>query len=340
MVGKRGSGVHGRTSPVATSHSRTRVESSTGPIRPAPGPGTACRIIRSMATPTLRVFQLNVGSLFEPEWERRRHEVVSWIDHLQPDVVCLQEVWETDDDGTGSWVAANSVTDWHRAFGGDALPESIGSDPDLRFGSTILSRWPVEEDHHLRLAVGPDADPITAGFPWEVVHARTAGLDVFSTHLAAAPRDGAHRRLQVVELDRFVRSIRGSRDRLGGFGATREAMPAILCGDFNAEPDSDEIRFLCGLTSIDQASTFWQDAWRMAGDGPGLTQDWRVAPLAAALNVHRKRIDYVFVGDPFRRAGNGGRVLRAELFGQSPRTGLVASDHLGLCVDVVWPDRP
>ena len=293
-----------------------------------------------MATPALRVLQLNVGSLFEPEWEQRRHEVVAWLDHLQPDVACLQEVWVDDGESTGEWIAASSTIDWHHTFGGDPLPEVIWPDPSLRFGSMILSRWPIEDDHHLRLPVGPGADPITAGFPWEVVHATTAGLDVFSTHLAAAPRDHAHRRLQVVELDRFARSIRGDRDRLGGFGSTRSAMPAILCGDFNAEPDSDEIRFLCGLTSLDGASTFWQDAWRVAGDGPGLTQDWRVAPLASALNVHRKRIDYVFVGDPFRRTGSGGRVLRAEMFGHEPRTATVASDHLGLCVDLVWPDRP
>ena len=45
-------------------------------------------------------------------------------------------------------------------------------------------------------------------------------------------------------------------------------MPPILCGDFNAEPDSDEIRFLCSLTALDGRTTFFQDAWRVAGDGP------------------------------------------------------------------------
>ena len=117
-------------------------------------------------------------------------------------------------------------------------------------------------------------------------------------------------------------------------------MPAILCGDFNAEPDSDEIRFLSSLTALEGRTTFWQDAWRVAGDGPGLTQDWRTNPIAAAINVHRKRIDYVFVGDPFRRDGGAGRVLGAEVVFDEPLTGVLASDHAGLVVDIRWPGRP
>ena len=117
-------------------------------------------------------------------------------------------------------------------------------------------------------------------------------------------------------------------------------MPAILCGDFNAEPESDEIRFLSPLTVLNDRTTFYQDAWRVAGDGPGWTQDWRTNPIAASMNIHRKRIDYVFVGDPFQRSGDGGRVLRAEFAFHLPLTGVLASDHCGLVVDVSWPGRP
>ena len=117
-------------------------------------------------------------------------------------------------------------------------------------------------------------------------------------------------------------------------------MPAILCGDFNAEPNSDEIRFLTSLTALDGRTTYWQDAWRVAGDGPGWTQDWRGNPIGSGMNLPRKRIDYVFVGDPFWRAGDGGRVLSAALAFHEPLTGIVASDHAGLVVDVVWPQRP
>ena len=118
-------------------------------------------------------------------------------------------------------------------------------------------------------------------------------------------------------------------------------MVAILCGDFNAEPDTDEIRFVCSLTALEGRMTYWQDAWRVAGDGgPGWTADWRGNPIAGSLNVPRKRIDYVFVGDPFIRAGDAGRVLAARVVFDEPTNGIVASDHRGLCVDIVWPDRP
>jgi endonuclease/exonuclease/phosphatase family metal-dependent hydrolase len=194
-------------------------------------------------------------------------------------------------------------------------------------------------ERHLRLPVADDSDPFPRQAPWELVHARTAGLDIFSVHLAAAPTHSVHRRLQVLAIDDYVRSVRAEADRVV-FGVERDVMPAVMCGDFNAEPDSDEIRFLTSLAVLEGRAAFWQDAWRVAGEGPGLTQDWRTNPAAAALNVHPKRIDYIFVGDPFTRRGSGGRVLNAELAFHTSRTGVLASDHAGVVADIVWPDRP
>jgi endonuclease/exonuclease/phosphatase family metal-dependent hydrolase len=172
------------------------------------------------------------------------------------------------------------------------------------------------------------------------VHARTAGLDVFSAHLAPAPHHGRHRALQVLAIDDHIKAARGEHDVIPSFGHRRASMPPVLCGDFNAEPDSDEIRFLSSLAVLHGRTAFYQDAWRVAGDGPGYTQDWRVNPIAADLNIHRKRIDYVFVGDPFMREGGAGRVLSAELAFDTPLTGTLASDHTGLVVDIAWPQRP
>jgi endonuclease/exonuclease/phosphatase family metal-dependent hydrolase len=295
-----------------------------------------------MTEQRLRVVQLNAGSLFEPDWERRRHEVVSWLDHLQPDVVCLQEVWESErDQNTAEWIVDQLPGSWHWRFGGHPFHEAIWPDPTLHFGSAVLSRWPIEEAHLFRLPVAEDTDLGVHRIPWELFHVHTAALDVFSAHLAAAPHQTHHRTAQVRAIDEHMRQVRGVLDAPVPFGQRRRAAPAILCGDFNAEPDSDEIRFLCGLTALDGRTTFLQDAWRVAGDGgPGHTQDWRTNPIAASLNVHRKRIDYVFVGDPFLRVGHAGRVLRAAVAFDEPRTGVLASDHCGLVVDVVWPDRP
>jgi endonuclease/exonuclease/phosphatase family metal-dependent hydrolase len=290
---------------------------------------------------TLRVVQLNAGSFLEPGWPERRVEIVAWLEQLEADVVCLEEIHESSTtDNTAGWIADQMpAVGWHRYFGGAPFDPSFLDDPTLRFGSAVLSRWPIDDGEHVLLPLAPGAHPGTAGVPWELVRVRTAGLDVFACHLAAAPQDGRHRQVQVRAIDDHIRAVRGSRDALA-FGRRRRGMPPILCGDFNAEPDSDEIRFLSSLTSIDGRTTFYQDAWRVAGDGPGHTQDWRTNRIASALNIHRKRIDYVFVGDPFLREGSAGRVLHAALAFHEPLTGVLASDHAGLVVDIVWPDRP
>ena len=292
---------------------------------------------------TLRVMTLNIGSLLEPHWDERRHEIVSWIDHLAPDVVCLQEVCERPDrPNTAEWLAGSADGQWYAGSGLHPLdPTMFGGTPQdgpIEFGSAVLSRWPIDEQHLLRLdTVG---EGFASAFPWEAFHARTAGLDVVSTHLAAAPTDGHHRRRQVVQLDAWIRELRGAADDLD-FSRPRTAMPAILCGDFNAEPDSDEIRYLRGFTDLDGGRTFWQDAWSTAGTGgAGLTQDWMLNDYAAGMNIHRKRIDYVFVGDTFLRPDGTGRVISAEVVCDTNRTGISASDHFGLLVEIQWPGRP
>lgn len=291
---------------------------------------------------TLRVLTWNVGSLFEKGWTERRHEIVAWIDQLMPDVICLQEVWEdSSSQNTAAWLGEAASGQWHHAFGGFDLAALGFDDPKFRFGSAVLSRWPIDNQalHQLPVAANHE-DAFVEIMGWELLHVQTAGLDLFSTHLAPAPIHGRHRLVQVDAIEVLTRAARGASDRLEP-GVARTAMPAILCGDFNAEPNSDEIRFLRGLTPLNERTTFWQDAWSVAGDGsPGYTQDWRTHPLADALNVHRKRIDYIFVGDPFLRAGNAGRVLSCEVIGTTAITGLVGSDHSGLLAEVVWPSRP
>ncbi len=291
----------------------------------------------------LRVLTLNIGSLFEAGWAERRHEIVAWIDKLGPDVICLQEVWQDiGEDNTARWLADHAQDHYEFVFGGHAVAWTEREKPNMRFGSAILSRWPIDEHTTFRLPLAPEPEDFyLTGMPWELLHARTAGLDLFTTHLAAAPSHGRHRQVQVQAIQDHVTELRGDRDSFVDPPNPREHMPAILTGDFNAEPESDEIRFLKGYTQLGGRTVYWQDAWATAGDGgPGLTQDWRTHELAASLNVHRKRIDYVFVGDPFLRAGDAGRVLSAKVVAHEPLTGVQASDHCGLLVEIAWGTRP
>ncbi|MEO0492555.1 MAG: endonuclease/exonuclease/phosphatase family protein [Actinomycetota bacterium] len=293
---------------------------------------------------TLRFVTFNVGSLFEPHWDLRAPRIAEAIMRLAPDVVCLQEVAESPIRHN----AAQEIVDEIARLGGDlthmvygGLPVTsklFADEPELQFGSAVIAREPVELLATHALPVEPD-DPSVLTVGWELVHARVGELDVFSTHLCPAPTDANHRRLQVQEIDRIMKAARGPADA-DPWSPARPSMPAILCGDFNAEPDSDEIRFLCGLTPLGGVDTFHQDAWRVAGDGGGgFTNDWR-NPMGAALNIHRKRIDYVFVGDPFVRRDGGGRVLEAHVVLDEVVEGVPLSDHLGVMAIVVRAESP
>jgi endonuclease/exonuclease/phosphatase family metal-dependent hydrolase len=284
----------------------------------------------------LRVVQLNIGSLLEPQWDRRRHEVLAWLDRLAPDIVCLQEVWEdANTASTAGWLVEHAVTaaqPWHWCFGGFPFPEGLWPDTTMRFGSAILSRWPIEHHELLPLPVDDRPDPPHPVYrlQLELLHARTNGFDVFSTHLAPPPAQAYHR----VEQVRFIdEAIRARHD------PANSPLPPILCGDFNAEPESDEIRFLTSTAVLGGRSTYFQDAWKAGGPegDPGWTQH-PDNEIYAPLGLPRKRIDYVLVGDPFGRRGNG-LVRQAALAFHEPITGIVASDHYGLVVDIGWPDR-
>ena len=295
-----------------------------------------------MSEGVLRVVQLNADSLIGPGWSERRHEIVTWLDELDADVVCLQEIWQTDSDpNTGGWIAEHAAGDWHWEFGGYGRPnpEATGVDPTRRFGSAILSRWPIDAVALMQLPVRQDVPgpphvtlrppALPPGMPFALLHVRTAGLDVYSTHLQPMAAQAAHRVQQVLFID----------DAIGRTCDPGGSMPPILCGDFNAEPTSDEIRFLTSNAVIDGRSTYFQDSWAVLHDRGGMTWD-PANDLASRFKEPRRRIDYVFVGDcSFRRAG-AGQVLAAAVVFDEPRTGTFASDHFGLCVDVAWPTRP
>ena len=291
---------------------------------------------------TLRIVTFNVGSLFEAHWDLRAPRIADALVRLAPDIVCLQEIAESPVRPN----AAREIVDEIERLGGDLTHMVYGglpvtsklfeNEPGLQFGSAVLARQPVELVATHGLPVEPD-DPSVLTVGWELVHARVGEIDVFSTHLCPAPKDANHRRLQVQEIDRLIKAARGLED-LNPWDPARPTMPPILCGDFNAEPESDEIRFLCGFTPLGGVDTFYQDAWRVGGDGsPGDTNDWR-NPFGDVLNIHRKRIDYVFVGDPFVRRGSAGRVLESHVVLDDVVDGVPLSDHLGVMAVVVGPE--
>jgi len=113
----------------------------------------------------LRVVQLNIGSLLEPDWESRRHEIVAWIDELQPDVACFQEAWEAPGrPNSAGWIADALQEPMEWIFGGHSFGGPCGHDDTLLFGSAMLSRFPIDGVELHRLPVAGATD-VTAEIP-------------------------------------------------------------------------------------------------------------------------------------------------------------------------------
>jgi endonuclease/exonuclease/phosphatase family metal-dependent hydrolase len=62
----------------------------------------------------------------------------------------------------------------------------------------------------------------------------------------------------------------------------------VVCGDFNAAPDSDEIRMLTGHSATASPGLVFYNSWEVAGDGsPGYTWSNRNPPAAIGLYPDR-----------------------------------------------------
>jgi endonuclease/exonuclease/phosphatase family metal-dependent hydrolase len=157
----------------------------------------------------------------------------------------------------------------------------------------------------------------------------------FSTHLSWKFEEGALRLRQVLAIAAEV-------DRRAPEGT----YPAILVGDFNAEPESDEMRFLRGLHVRDDRSTYFIDCFAEVGAGEGATFNRRNA-FAAAVGEPDRRIDYVLVRG--RDPRGWGRPLRSTLaFDEAGNPAgsaapVFASDHFGVVAELAIPaggERP
>ena len=240
-------------------------------------------------------------------------EILAWLDLLGPDIVCLQEVLESPGDlNQAAWLAERAGAGYDFAYGAASIHG------EHRMGNAVLSRWPLRTVSVTPLPASAFDDDAGRA----VLHTRTAGIDVFCTHLSWRFDDGAVRERQVEVVA----------DVVAAGADPRSPLPPVLAGDLNAEPDSAEVLFLAGLAARGGRSVYFQDAWRVAGGrGPGHSWDNRNPFAAQALEPDR-RIDYVLVG--WRREGGAGRVQAARLACDRSLTGVYATDHFGVVADL------
>jgi endonuclease/exonuclease/phosphatase family metal-dependent hydrolase len=255
------------------------------------------------------------------DWRRRFAAIRSVLQDVEPDVCGLQEVWADADHNAAAllaedlgmhlaWVPCPAPGTWQRRLG----------DPTVGIGNAVLSRWPIGDSASERLphGTGPDDGRTVL---YARVDAPGGPVPFFTTQLTSAPDLSATRCGQVSAVARFV-------DRHSGAGH-----PPVLTGDLNAEPDSDEVRLLCGhKTAPAVPGLVLVDAWRYADPpAPGWTWD-RANPHVLATGEPSERIDHVLVGLP--GADGRGRVRRVGLVGDAPVDGVWPSDHAGVLVEL------
>jgi endonuclease/exonuclease/phosphatase family metal-dependent hydrolase len=244
------------------------------------------------------------------------------IAEVAPDVVLLQEASVTPRHGNTAarlagalgmqhaWARANPSPLWRGLSLGGRVPRRLAFEE----GPAVLSRHPIVETRVHRLS-----SPLTLHerrIALEaVLDGPTGRFSVFSVHLTAGSQTGRLR--QIAALARVVE-------------ASPHAHPVIVGGDFNAEEDSHEIRWLTELSG-------WIDSFRhLHPDHAGHT--WGQS-LAAATATAGSRIDFLF------SAPAGGehwdprhsRLILDEAFPEHRDEVLWASDHYGVLTDFEAP---
>ncbi|HEX7843070.1 MAG TPA: endonuclease/exonuclease/phosphatase family protein [Kofleriaceae bacterium] len=286
----------------------------------------------------LRVVTLNLWGI-EPPLDARLALAARQLRALAPDVVCLQEVRPLDGRSgrTTAEVLAGELgmtAHYETAVAWEATHHLPGGQEGL----AVIART-IRDAAVLAL---PEARPTEARILLSAAVDTAGGpIWVHTTHLHYRLDDGVARERQVMAIDDAIRR----------FGRDKDSPPQILCGDFNATPDSDEIRFLRGLTTLGGHRTHFQDAWLrlhpepVPGDGPAEGITWssenRFTRPLRSLDLDR-RIDYVFVTTR-KKDGRGTvhdcRVVLTEREGAG-EVSICASDHYGVCADVQVAPTP
>lgn len=271
---------------------------------------SGCATGRPRPGSTVRVMSLNLLHGFPrfEHLEERLDLVAEEIRRQEADIVLLQEVPWTPRLGNGAAYLAQQVGMNYLYL------RANGNRLTILFeeGEAILSRYPLSEVSYAELV------PRAGFFENRVALRATVQLpsepvQLVVTHLTHGQPDVNRR--QTLSLVAFV--------------SARPELPTIVAGDFNAPPESPQIRMLNRL---------WVDAFR-AADPEEEAPTCCVDGLTAGPDEHlEKRIDYVWLvpGVDTRL-----EVVEAKRVLDHPSIAgggwLWASDHVGLLVVVELP---
>jgi endonuclease/exonuclease/phosphatase family metal-dependent hydrolase len=265
----------------------------------------------------VRIATWNIWARYGP-WEARAPVIAAALQQTGADIVGLQEVW---DDGT-----RNQARELANVLGFDTSvwAPNLTNASGVQAGNAIISRWPVVRQEFRALPREGAGARDDEGEERLVVFAEIDGprapIQVFCAHLSWRADHSGVRQEQVRAICEFVRETRP------------RPFPAVLLGDLNAPPTSDEIRMLTGSRAVPVPGVVFRDAWTSVHrDDPGYTFS-NDNPFSAANLFVEGRIDYVMLGAP--KLGGVGQPLTADLIGNVPIDGMFGSDHFGLSVEL------
>jgi endonuclease/exonuclease/phosphatase family metal-dependent hydrolase len=257
---------------------------------------------------TVRILTWNVWGLYGP-WQEREAAIVATLRDARPDIVVLTESWAKSEDSQCARLAGPLVLS-HHAFSGVTAQE----DAAALSGVAVMSRWPISnQSSH---AFGG------ARVQYAEVSGPRGPIQVYGLVMDAWWLDESGARQDAV--GNLLAHVHESQD---------ERIPLVVCGDFNADPDSDEIRMINGRTTAPVPGLSFYDAWEVADPPAARGHTWCNAnPWATQLLWPDRRIDYIFSAAP--RRGGAGHPLGAALLGTRPVDGTYPSDHYALQADL------
>ena len=251
-------------------------------------------------------------------WEARLALIGARLAAIAPDVIGLQEVREATGRVPNQAATLAAPRGWNVAF---APTSGWGGGHE---GLAIVSRFPIGAQQFRPLPHSTETEG--RGILSARLDGEAGGLWVHTTHLSYREHEGLWREAQV----QFVDELLTEHDN---------GNPRVVMGDFNAVPESDEIRFLTGAHTLGGRRVAYQDAWAAVNqDRPGHT--WaRANDYTERMHWLRRdrRLDYIFVS-PVRRdrraTVHGAAVVLAEPEVRPDGERIFASDHFGVTADV------
>jgi endonuclease/exonuclease/phosphatase family metal-dependent hydrolase len=270
----------------------------------------------------IRIVTLNIWNRQGP-WAARLPLIRDGLAALAPDAIGLQEVLgfpglpsQADEIAAGLGWNVHYAPAWHVGGG-------------MTFGNAILSPHRLLDAAVLPLPTPPEVDTRSVAFAR--IDLPGGPIPLFVTHLTFQHHLGHVRCQQARALTDQVAAL-----------APIDGPPPIVIGDLNADPDSDEIRFLRGLTPLGGACVYFADAWATtvgvdASAGPGYTYDRR-NPYALRSREPSRRIDYIFARGPDRHLR--GEPISAAIALDQPIAGVWPSDHFAVVAEIQLAVRP